>query len=129
MVVAADWLCVLVVVPVLVLAVDWVCVGVAVPVLVDVAVRVTVGVMVCVPLPVWEVVSVVVPVELTVAPLGVVEVLAVLGERGLKDGKLEIKWRWDKQAEMIDLDTAAATIVGLIEEERAGGRRFRATLK
>ncbi len=44
----------------------------------------------------------------------------VLGERGLKDGKLEIKWRWDKQAELIDLATAAETIAGLI---RRGARR------
>ena len=49
----------------------------------------------------------------------------VIGERGLKDGKLEIKWRWDKQAEMIDLATAAETIAGLIREERGDGRRFR----
>ncbi|MGO8689869.1 MAG: proline--tRNA ligase [Thermoguttaceae bacterium] len=49
----------------------------------------------------------------------------VLGERGLKDGKLEIKWRWDKQAELIDLATAAETIAGLIREERGDGRRFR----
>ena len=28
----------------------------------------------------------------------------VIGERGLKEGKLEIKWRWEQQAEMIDAD-------------------------
>ena len=49
----------------------------------------------------------------------------VIGERGLKDGKLEIKWRWDKQAELIDLATAAETLTRLIVEERAGGQRFR----
>ena len=44
----------------------------------------------------------------------------VIGERGLKDGKLEIKWRWDKQAELIDLDTAAETIIAA---DRRGARR------
>jgi prolyl-tRNA synthetase len=49
---------------------------------------------------------------------------AVLGERGLKDGKLEIKWRWEKQAEWIDLDSAAERIARLVAEERAGNERF-----
>ena len=49
----------------------------------------------------------------------------VIGERGLKEGKLEIKWRWDKDAEMIDLDGAAETIAQLIREERKDNRRFR----
>ena len=31
----------------------------------------------------------------------------VIGERGLKEGKLEIKWRWDQQADKIDLEGAA----------------------
>jgi prolyl-tRNA synthetase len=48
----------------------------------------------------------------------------VIGERGLKEGKLEIKWRWDKQAELIELDGAAETIARLIREERASGQRF-----
>ena len=49
----------------------------------------------------------------------------VISERGLKDGKLEIKWRWDKEAELIDLATAAETLTRLIVEERGGGKRFR----
>ena len=49
----------------------------------------------------------------------------VLGERGLKDGKLEIKWRWDKQAELIDLAGAAEKIAALVVEERKGNQRFR----
>ena len=48
----------------------------------------------------------------------------VIGERGLKEGKLEIKWCWDKQAELIELDGAAETITRLIREERASGQRF-----
>jgi prolyl-tRNA synthetase len=49
----------------------------------------------------------------------------VIGERGLKQGKLEIKWRWEEQSEMIALDTAAPAIAELIRQERATGSRFR----
>jgi len=49
----------------------------------------------------------------------------VIGERGLKQGKLEIKWRWEEQSEMIALDTAAPSIAELIRQERATGARFR----
>jgi prolyl-tRNA synthetase len=48
----------------------------------------------------------------------------VIGERGLKEGKLEIKWRWDKQAELVDLDGAAETLANLIREERQSAQRF-----
>ena len=40
----------------------------------------------------------------------------VIGERGLKEGKLEVKWRWDKEAEKIDLDGAAETLAELIRD-------------
>jgi prolyl-tRNA synthetase len=50
----------------------------------------------------------------------------VIGERGLKQGQLEIKWRWEPKAEMIALEGGAAAIAGLIREERASGRRFAA---
>jgi prolyl-tRNA synthetase len=49
----------------------------------------------------------------------------VIGDRGLKEGKLEIKWRWDKQAEMIDLAGASETLIELIRRERADSARFR----
>ena len=48
----------------------------------------------------------------------------VLGERGLAQGKLEIKWRWDKKADMIDLEGAGAAIAQWIVEERKENRRF-----
>ncbi len=48
----------------------------------------------------------------------------VLGDRGLKEGKLEIKWRWEKQSEMIELDGAAQRVAKMIVEERADGKRF-----
>jgi prolyl-tRNA synthetase len=50
---------------------------------------------------------------------------AVIGPRGLKEGKLEVKWRWKKEPEMIDLATAVATIADWIRDERTEGRRFR----
>ena len=49
----------------------------------------------------------------------------VIGERGLKEGKLEMKWRWGKQAEMIDLAGAAQTIADLVIDERKENQRFR----
>ncbi len=49
----------------------------------------------------------------------------VISERGLKDGKLEMKWRWDKQAEMIGLSSAAGTIAELVLDERTENKRFR----
>lgn len=48
----------------------------------------------------------------------------VVGERGLKQGKLEIKWRWDAKAELIDLDGAAQKIGQLIADERKDNQRF-----
>ncbi len=49
----------------------------------------------------------------------------VISGRGLKQKKLEVKWRWDAQAEMIDLDDAATTLVTLVREERHDNARFR----
>jgi prolyl-tRNA synthetase len=49
----------------------------------------------------------------------------VIGERGLKQGKLEIKWRWDEKSEMIDLDGAVDKIAAMIRDERATGTRFK----
>lgn len=43
----------------------------------------------------------------------------VVGGRGLKEGKLELKWRTKAEPEMIALDGAAKTIAGLVEAERA----------
>jgi len=48
----------------------------------------------------------------------------VIGQRGLKQGQLEVKWRWDREREMIDLDGAADKIVAWIRQEREEGTRF-----
>jgi prolyl-tRNA synthetase len=43
----------------------------------------------------------------------------VVGGRGLKEGKLELKWRTKAEAEMIGLDGAAKAIADLVAAERA----------
>jgi len=48
----------------------------------------------------------------------------VIGERGLKQGKLEIKWRWDAEPDLIPLD-AADTIAQRIRDERHANTRFK----
>jgi len=50
----------------------------------------------------------------------------VISERGLKESKFEMKWRWSKEAEMIDVATAARTIAELVIDERKENKRFRA---
>ncbi len=49
----------------------------------------------------------------------------VVGPRGLKEGKLEVKWRWDSDAEMIALDGASEALAELIVQERKDSARFR----
>jgi prolyl-tRNA synthetase len=48
----------------------------------------------------------------------------VIGERGLKQGQLEIKWRWDEKPQMIALEGAVDEIARMIGEERTTGARF-----
>jgi prolyl-tRNA synthetase len=48
----------------------------------------------------------------------------VIGDRGLKEGKLEVKWRWEKEAQKIDLAGAADLLAGWIHEERRENARF-----
>jgi len=49
----------------------------------------------------------------------------VIGDRGLKEGKLEVKWRWEKDAQKIDLAGAADLLAGWIRDERRDNARFR----
>ena len=53
----------------------------------------------------------------------------VIGERGLKQGKLEVKWRWDDKSQMIDVDGAVEQLAAMIREERTSGSRFNARRK
>jgi prolyl-tRNA synthetase len=48
----------------------------------------------------------------------------VIGDRGLKQGQLEMKWRWEKDAQMIALDGAAEKLVELVRLERKDNARF-----
>jgi prolyl-tRNA synthetase len=50
----------------------------------------------------------------------------VIGERGLKEGKLEMKWRWKKDAEMLEVAGASQVLADLVIDERKENRRFRA---
>jgi prolyl-tRNA synthetase len=43
----------------------------------------------------------------------------VVGQRGLKAGKLEARWRWESEAFEIDLDSAAQEIASLVRAEMA----------
>ncbi len=53
----------------------------------------------------------------------------VLGEKGLAEGKVELKWRWDKDPAMFDLDGIASHVAALIAEERQTQARFKASKK
>jgi prolyl-tRNA synthetase len=58
--------------------------------------------------------------DLTGIPLRV-----VIGERGLKQGQLEIKWRWEEGPRSVDLDYAAQTAAELICQERQDSMGYR----
>ena len=49
----------------------------------------------------------------------------VIGERGLKEGKLEVKWRWEREAQKIAIASASETLASWIIEERREAKRFR----
>jgi prolyl-tRNA synthetase len=49
----------------------------------------------------------------------------VVGEKGLKQGRVEVKWRWAAQAEMLPLAGAVETVAEWIRAERATNDRFR----
>ncbi|MDO4587330.1 MAG: proline--tRNA ligase [Planctomycetia bacterium] len=48
-----------------------------------------------------------------------------IGTKGLDDGKVELKWRWENESQMIPIDNAAQKIAELICEERQIGNRFK----
>ena len=49
----------------------------------------------------------------------------VLGPKGLENGEVEIKWRWDKDATMLPLANAAETLAAELAEERKTSKRFK----
>ncbi|GIX02613.1 MAG: proline--tRNA ligase [Thermogutta sp.] len=52
----------------------------------------------------------------------------VVGERGLAQGNVEVKWRWEKTAQLVPLDKVVGEVSGWIREERKSGARFKAAL-
>ena len=59
------------------------------------------------------------------ANLGLLALRVVIGERGLKQGQIEIKWRWDSEPEMLPIEGAVEKLTQLITEERETNARFR----
>jgi prolyl-tRNA synthetase len=50
----------------------------------------------------------------------------VIGDKGLAEGKLEIKWRWEKESTMLPITDAVSVLATMLDEERRSGERFRA---
>ena len=50
----------------------------------------------------------------------------VIGDKGLAEGKLEIKWRWEKESTMLPIADAVSTLATMLDEERCTSERFRA---
>ena len=50
----------------------------------------------------------------------------VIGDKGLAEGKLEIKWRWEKESTMLPIADAVSVLAATLDEERHTGERFRA---
>ena len=50
----------------------------------------------------------------------------VIGEKGLAEKKLEIKWRWEKESTMLPVEGAVHAIAAMLDEERRTSQRFRA---
>ncbi len=51
-----------------------------------------------------------------------------IGAKGLANGQVEAKWRWEKDCQMINVDTAAQEVADWIRDERANGSRFNKTV-
>jgi prolyl-tRNA synthetase len=49
----------------------------------------------------------------------------VLGEKALADGKVEVKWRWEKESILIAVEGAGAKIAAVLNQERKSGEKFR----
>jgi len=47
----------------------------------------------------------------------------VVGGRGLAENKLELKWRWEKEARSLPVTSAASAIAELVQAERGAIRK------
>ncbi|HOA52147.1 MAG TPA: YbaK/EbsC family protein, partial [Thermogutta sp.] len=52
----------------------------------------------------------------------------VVGERGLAQNSVEVKWRWDKNSQMLPLDSVVREVAQWIREERKTGQRFKSAV-
>lgn len=52
-----------------------------------------------------------------------------IGTKGLAEGKVEVKWRWEKEAEMVAVEEVAEKVAALIADEKKTGRRFAEAMK
>jgi len=57
-------------------------------------------------------------VKLKDADLIGIPLRVVIGGRGLKEGKLEVKWRWEPEPTKIEVEGAAQAILAMIVEQR-----------
>ena len=51
-----------------------------------------------------------------------------IGAKALAEGKVEVKWRWEKEPELLPLESAAADIAARISEEKKTGEKFRTAM-
>ncbi len=52
-----------------------------------------------------------------------------IGAKGLAEGKVEVKWRWEKEAEWFALEDVAEKVAAMIAEEKRTGDRFRKAME
>ena len=52
-----------------------------------------------------------------------------IGTKGLAEGKVEVKWRWEKDAEMVSVDEVADKVAAMVAEEKKTGARFAEAMK
>lgn len=52
----------------------------------------------------------------------------VVGERGLQHGQVEVKWRWEKSPQMVNLDDAPDIVADWLNQERMTGDRFKSAV-
>ena len=48
----------------------------------------------------------------------------VIGEKGLAEGKIETKWRWEKNSSMLDITDAVDRLAAMLDDERQTAKRF-----
>ncbi|MGI5832742.1 MAG: proline--tRNA ligase [Thermoguttaceae bacterium] len=52
-----------------------------------------------------------------------------IGTKGLAEGKVEVKWRWEQDPETVPLEEVSARVAAMIAEEKTTGTRFTEAMK